>query len=380
MKKTLVFGATIKLAKENRNGIMKKVFAEARVLSSEYDVYIWGFTDNSIIYFHEETSFEVTKFANKRERRIKYFNEITRFCIEKKASVFYFRYASSDFFLLRSLRMMKKAGITNLIEVPTYPYEGEFKDSIKKQLILLLDRILRPLLKRYVSGAVVFMGNYKKLFGIPTILTMNGIDFDEIELVKNQELRPIRMVEVSTMLPHHGCDRIIKGIAQYINGGGQENIHLSIVGDGPECEKYKSLVKSCKVEAFVDFCGRQDGSQLRDIFDNSNVAVGSLGLHRIGIQNASTLKAREYIARGLPVVYSTSDPLMDANPYCFNCPADDSPIDIKSVLVFLERIYKEKDINSKIRHDGKRICDMNVTMLPILNFLKKSGHLQIPVS
>lgn len=371
MKQILVFGAAIKLSQENRNGIMKKVFAEARALSSEFDVYIWGYTDDAIVYYHNDNQYVVTVYTDKREKRVKFFKEITNFCIKYKASIFYFRYASSDFFLLRSLRKTKKNGLTNILEVPTYPYEGEFKNSLQKRLILLLDIILRCFLKKYVSAVVVFMGSYEKLFGIPTILTMNGIDFDEIELVHPQQARPIRMIEVSTMLPHHGCDRIIKGISEYVNKGGKEKIHLSIVGDGPELDSYRALVKTYGIQSYVEFAGRKDGEQLRDIFNNSNVAISSLGLHRIGLKNSSTLKAREYIARGLPIIYSTSDLLMDNNPYCFCCPDDDSPIDIDGVVAFIDRIYKDKDINTKIRQSGLTICDMRVTMKPVVEFLKK---------
>lgn len=370
MKRKLVYGATIKLAKENRNGIMKKVFAEARALSSEFDVYIWGFTDDTVVYYHDDKPVEVAKFSNNRERRTRYFQSIANYSININADVFYFRYASSDFFLLNALRKMKKAGIKNIIEVPTYPYEGEFKGSIKNRFILLLDRVLRPFLKRYVSAVVVFMGNFKTLFGIPTIQTMNGIDFGEIELVKPQSAKPVRMIEVSTMLPHHGCDRLINGIEDYVKKGGKENIHLAIVGDGPELTKYKNQVESLGLQQYVEFCGRKDGEELSKIFNDSNVAISSLGLHRIGLKSSSTLKAREYIARGLPIVYSTSDKLLDNNPYCLCCSDDDSPIDIEKVVGFLEYVYVDNETNKNIRQKGFEVCDMSVIMKPVVDYLK----------
>ena len=148
MKKVLIFAATIKLISEKRTGIMKKVFAETAIFEKQYDVYLWGFGERDIRYYHNGELTVVDTFKNKFERRKKYFKAITKFTIENKASFFYFRYASTDFFLISTFRKIKAEGTSIICEIPSYPYKGEFKDSFKKRLIYLLDLLLRRKLGR----------------------------------------------------------------------------------------------------------------------------------------------------------------------------------------------------------------------------------------
>ena len=108
MKKTLIFAATIKLSLEKQTGIMKKVFAQARTFEAEFDVYTWGFGENEILYVHNGEVTVVDTFKNKAERRAKYFRSVKAFTIQKKASAFYFRYASTDFYLLNILKAFSK--------------------------------------------------------------------------------------------------------------------------------------------------------------------------------------------------------------------------------------------------------------------------------
>jgi glycosyltransferase involved in cell wall biosynthesis len=61
----------------------------------------------------------------------------------------------------------------------------------------------------------------------------------------------------------------------------------------------------------VTYHGAKDRAGVLDVLASAHVAVGSLALHRISIDQASTLKMREYLAVGIPVIYAGSDPDVD---------------------------------------------------------------------
>jgi hypothetical protein len=68
------------------------------------------------------------------------------------------------------------------------------------------------------------------------------------------------------------------------------------------------------------------------------MGIGSLGRHRVGIQQIKTLKNREYAARGIPFIYSETDSDFDDKPYVLKAPANDLPIDIPKIIDFYKKL------------------------------------------
>jgi hypothetical protein len=63
--------------------------------------------------------------------------------------------------------------------------------------------------------------------------------------------------------------------------------------------------------------------------------VGSLGLHRIGLNYSSTLKAREYASRGIPFFWSTLDEdFGDDFKYIYHVESDDSDVNLNDITSF----------------------------------------------
>ena len=372
MKRILIFAATIQLSLTKQTGIMKKVFAQTSAFESLFDVYTCGFNENDIVYFHNGQMNKVTSFSNKTDRRVKYFKFLKEFATKMKAHSFYFRYASTDLFLLSTLKKLKKNGVINVIEIPTYPYKGEYKETFKKRLIYLLDSILRFKLKKYVSRVVIFSENPKTVYGIPTINTMNGVDTSSIKpIAKHNIHNGINLIAVASMLPHHGFDRMIEGLRlYYLNSNNDSVVRFHVVGDGPKLREYQNLCRNDNLESYVFFHGQKSGNELDALFEQSDIAVGSLGLHRIGLKEASTLKNREYAVRGLPIAYSTFDSFLKDSKYCVYFSADDTPINISKIVEFWETVQKVDNLNEIIRSEAIKKCDMKVTMSPVLDFYK----------
>ena len=126
---------------------------------------------------------------------------------------------------------------------------------------------------------------------------------------------------------------------------------------------FKELIEKYDIKDRIIFHGQQFGNALDCIFDQCDFAVGSLARHRSGIYNIKTLKNREYAARGIPFIYSENDKDFDNMPYIFKVPANESDIDIKSVINFYKKLkINSSDIRNSIenlswKHQMQRVLD-----------------------
>ena len=132
------------------------------------------------------------------------------------------------------------------------------------------------------------------------------------------------------------------------------------------------LVKKYKLTNTIMFLGSLEGEKLNNEFKTADLAVSSLGLHRMGIQKGSTLKTKEYCARGIPFILSYKEEKIneDCN-FALKLPSDDSPIDINKVISFYDQIKDDTDLPEKM---NKFACD-NYSWLKqmekITDFLEK---------
>lgn len=143
------------------------------------------------------------------------------------------------------------------------------------------------------------------------ILIGNGVCCDDILLRKTSPVWPdkvFRLVSVGTVALWHGWDKVINVIAE-INQDDSipYNIEYTIIGDGPDLKKLIDLSKNLGLSSYINFTGFLSGSDLDQQYEKAHYAVGSLGWERVGIDFASPLKTREYLAAGVPLIYSAKD-------------------------------------------------------------------------
>ena len=149
------------------------------------------------------------------------------------------------------------------------------------------------------------------------------------------------MIAVGWISEWHGYDRMIQGLHLFQTDHPEIEVHLHIVGEGPHLDKIIELVKSEKCENLLTFWGRREGRELDEIFSKCQLGISSLGLHRIGLQEAQPLKSREYIARGLPLLQSScaSDNTMSGLPGVICVEADESTVNLESVYLQTQGFY-----------------------------------------
>jgi hypothetical protein len=302
--------------------------------------------------------------------------------------------------LVRLFRSLRKAGIKLVMEIPTYPYDGEFASlPLKHRVGLFIDKLFRRQLAAQFDAIVTFSGA-TSIFGQRTINISNGVDMEAIPVhssqftvhssqlavhssqftVHSSQLaggKELHMIGVAEVHPWHGFDRVIKGLGEYYSSqftvhssqftvhSSQSTVHSSqftvhssqltsdrsqvkvyfhIVGHVAEAEMqgtrmapgFRPLIEQYGIGDYVIFHGQLFGEQLDEVFSQCSFAIGSLGRHRSGITHIKTLKNREYACRGIPFIYSECDSDFDDQPYVLKAPADESPIAIDRIIDFVD--------------------------------------------
>ena len=108
-------------------------------------------------------------------------------------------------------------------------------------------------------------------------------------------------------------------------------LRFVVCGDGAGLGQLRRQVRSLGLEQQVVMTGRLDESGLAAWADRAHIGVVSLGHHRKGLMDASPLKSREYLARGLPVL-SCADSQLRGLPWVMEVPPNEEPVDVAALL------------------------------------------------
>jgi len=289
--------------------------------------------------------------------------------VKKENYIFlYIRYFGSEKYFIKFLKKVKKIGIKVFLEFPTFPYDDEVKAlNFIEKIIISKDKKFRTKLHNYVFRAISF-ANIDEILNIQTIKLQNGIDVERLPLSKTEKINDIfNLIAVANVSRWHAFDRVIIGMKNYFqNANAGIDVHLKIVGGGNELESLKELTNKFGLNSKVSFIGPKMAQELDREFEGVHMAVGSLGLHRIGLFENSTLKIGEYTARGMASVIGYKDlSLTTEAKFVMQIPSDESAVDIKELIEFYEsltltpdeiRQYAEKHFTWK--NQVKKIIDL----------------------
>ena len=272
------------------------------------------------------------------------------YCVREGIEFIYARcFQNANPWLISFFKKLRKAGIHAVTEIPTYPYDQEFKNfEWKMRMGLKVDQLFRKKLYQQMDALVTF-SDAERIFGQRTIRISNGVDFDSIPLLNNDNVngndngngngvhRALHLIGVAEVHPWHGFDRLVAGLGEY---KGETPVYFHIVGGvhpNHMNNVFLPLIEKYHIKDNVIFHGTLFGDELTKVFNQCQFAIGSLGRHRSGITVIKTLKNREYATRGIPFIYSEQDSDFDNQPYVVKAPADESPIDIQQIIDFMSR-------------------------------------------
>ena len=270
---------------------------------------------------------------------------IYNYCAVNAIEMVYARsFMNANPILVRLFHKLTKRGIKCITEIPTYPYDSEFKGyPLKYKIPLYIDKLFRKALAKKMEAIVTF-SNEETIFGKRTICISNGIDLDSIPIHNPKKQNDIHLIAVAEIHYWHGFDRLVAGMGEYYKlNPDARKVFFHVVGweddRGTTSNGYLTVEQTAKkynIGQYVVNHGKLFGDKLDEVFNQCVFAIGSLGRHRSGITNIKTLKNREYAARGIPFIYSETDNDFEDKPYIIKAPADESPINIRQIIDFID--------------------------------------------
>ena len=145
-----------------------------------------------------------------------------------------------------------------------------------------------------------------------TLLIGNAVNVNAISVREHSPTWPseeLKLIGVAQLASWHGYDLVIRAMSEFEKIAGKKlKISFTVIGVGPALNYLKDLTKNLALEDQVKFTGGLQGSELYKKYDDAHLAISAIGIHRIGLNYSSALKAREYCAVGIPFLATGSDP------------------------------------------------------------------------
>lgn len=355
----MIYITYVNLYDKSYCGITKKIMSQIKVLKKYFGKVYYTICCGQMIYLMNGDNIIDKELAFTKQMC----NTVLCTWIEKyKIQRTYIRYNFSDKWFLKFLKFQKEKDIKSVLEIPTYPYDGE----IESKRVLLEDQYYREQLYHYIKW-VATNSNSKSVLGIPCIRLLNGVDMEENLLcLKKRKEKKIVLICVGSMLRWHGYERIIIGLSNYYRNNGIYNFHIKMVGDGLEIKKYHMLTIEHGLQSRIEFCGMLEGENLNKQYELADIAVASLGLYKTDIHDVTPIKGAEYCARGIPFICGYHDMRFpnDAE-YIMTVPNNSEPIDMNEVITFYENIVSKDKYQEKMRDYALQYLSWDTIMKPI---------------
>ena len=266
--------------------------------------------------------------------------------------VLYLRYMPTFAGAPAALRAVKAQGAKLVMEYPTYPTQAEnSRFFLRRQVFRYTDHVLaaiNPMVDLYTL--IGEPGPAGGLRGRPTMDIVNGVDVRALPLHAPNAASPqIRLLALASMSGWHGYDRILTALAAY---AGDADVRIEFVGgDGDgSLAAWRALADTLGLSSRVTFHGALYGEALERVVAQCDVGVGSLGMYRYGLKVGTTLKLREFLARGLPFLSAVEDPALPEDPaFALRVPNSDAPIDMAAVVAFARRAKADAEAPLRMR-------------------------------
>lgn len=335
----------------------------------------------------ERSEFSVSLIATKNKGILSRIIEMLKLLKTDNNAVYYFRGFGFLFvFFRRKLRKLKKNGNLLVLEIPT-PVIALEKELVKRKNNFLTKKLKSFLFKHSFPSIFDYFDliveyapedlKYTQGFEDKFVYISNGIDLENVKVKSKRTSKSINFISVANISNWHGFDRVIIGLYEYYsNNYVAQKVFYHCVGEGDDLEYLKKLVKHLNLEKFVIFHGVKNGRELDDIFDKSDIAIGSLANHRKGLFYDSALKNREYCARGIPFIVASPDPDFPPSfPYVFQVPTNESALNIKQIISWYESLTQERpDYFIEMRKYAEEYLNWQAKLMPVLERIKNMGY------
>lgn len=324
-------------------------------------------------------------FARRKEKFELIGQELKGF--DPDTTLIYFRYPNADFIFLDFLKRHKAwRFVTEHQEIENafsrYKFNGNY---LRNTFEMVWGKAVRRHITAFV-GVTEEIKNYELSVegsgAKKSIAVGNSINVESYPLRKPlaTDMNQVKILFVGAGFRTHGLFRLITSVSQYkANLPSGITLKVKVAGDSPEMAYNRQLAQQEKVDDYFDFLGMVQKDQLGELFNWADIGVGSLGLHRIGLSQSSTLKAREYVARGLPFFWSTHDhDIPNHLPFILAIEANDNPFDLLKVIVFAQKCKSEPELGLQMREYAENNLSTTIQIQKLYNFFKQLQQTALP--
>jgi hypothetical protein len=158
----------------------------------------------------------------------------------------------------------------------------------------------------------------------------------------NNELKMVFLKGASTFADFNGLDRVFKGIKNY---KGPVNLKFYIYGKNLKAEE--AMIQTLGIQDHVELHPYTEPKVLDDIMNDIHLGISALAVHKKGIRGTTTIKTREYCARGLPFIYGHNDPDFSNNDlaaqFSLEVEANDTDLDFEKIINWYTVINQKAD-------------------------------------
>lgn len=194
--------------------------------------------------------------------------------------------------------------------------EGRAEYRLRGRATALYDTLNRRLTLGPADAFVSVTGEIAREQSLakPQAVIANGIDLRRYELNPSAENeRPRAVFLGSARMGWHGVDKIIE-LARLL-----PHVDFDLIGPEP---------RDVPEAPNIDVHGHLSPGAYHPLLARADIGIGTLALHRAGLQEGSPLKTREYLAYGLPIVigYRDTDFLDEAPWFVCELPNDEANV------------------------------------------------------
>lgn len=286
---------TIHIAPElMRGGVGKKIKTQINLWrAAGHETSLFSLTPD-VIPFSDERQFVFDAKTSLLKREVNRASGLMRMLGAIRAykpDVIYLRFGLYSYPLHRLFKIAPTILEINSDDRVEYSTRGTF--------FYWLNRLTRGLTFAPAAGVIAPTRELTRIFPLKksqfTTVISNGVDVDSVEILpppKND--KPVLTLVGSPGMNWHGMDKLIR-FAQ-----ANPDMFVNIVG-------YSASDVDVTIPANVIMHGYLSYAQIRDMLAKTDVACGTLALHRKKMQEACPLKVREAVLYGLPLLLAYHD-------------------------------------------------------------------------
>lgn len=291
--------------------------------------------------------------------------------IEKYDFIYMRRPGFMNISFIKWISAIKKTApnIKIFMEIPTFPYDIEYLEDVKDLPYYFKDKAARLLLKKHLDYICTLNGE-KKIFNVNAIKIVNGYDFSTMRMRKFEgNKREIHIALVARFCFWHGYERLINSLYKYYKSGGDRKVILHFAGDGNEIQRYKKDIEALSLQNNAKFYGFLKSHEITDIYDVCGLAADVFGGYKKNLNYSCSLKSREYLAVGLPIITGIHLDFQEnqkLNQYVLEFPNDNSEIEFNKIIKFYDSIY-DNNSRQKVACDIRREAELQLNYINSMN-------------